>query len=612
MKRVNLLFLLLASSCFVFSQKTFPDYWTVVNKFFSLYHHERTNEEMIAFALKKDGWHILTVNPVQEERTVTDQLFWSAQKGRFQVLENFLRATEEPVNEKALAYINSSSYLPYGFARCPYFGYNGWDADIIKDFDNSSAASDTLLEALARAHSAYASRYLWYQYGGYNLTGDTLQRKLGRMELPGDERVKLFAQHITKASELYQKICDRNKNYETFVGSVGRKCFNENYHGYIQLMMCRRPAEAAKFLAKCRLLPEDSIAAQNLLHSVGENGILFTYGDNDTYTVSYLQKKHNIRKDVAVLNTSLLGLAVYLDYLKNSNYVQFATPASEYGRKDFDYSIFYSENGSGKTIRLDHFLANYKNLRRVPVYGTDSIRVHDAGHLFMPFDRPADALKPDTLQIPLRSYIAMNEYMMYDIVASNFQNRPIYFSDYFQEFPVNNLEISGILLQLTRQSTSYMGIGAPIAAAQELYIKTKYKTPFNQDSHHSYLNTYWVNKQVDLFVPLIKFRIRSGDRQAATDLVKQCIAPFGDNPPYIDRIDSLAPLLYENGFEIMGDKIVSNYVKAIMLFRAQKIYSEFFDDKRIIERLEQLGEMLKKYKRDIGPVAAAILAVTPH
>lgn len=613
MRRINLLFLLLISYCFVYSQNKFPDYWTVVNKFFSLYHHERTAEEVIGFTLKEDGWHVVTVNPVQDERTVTDQIFWSKQKGRYQVLANFLRATDEPANEKALAYINSSSYIPYGYARCPYYGYNGWDADIINDFSNNTAASDTLLEALARAHSAYASRYLWYQYGGYDLGSDSLQRKLGRMEVPGDERVKMFTQHIEKASEIYQRIYDRNKNYETFVGAIGRKCFNENFHGYIQLMLCDRPGDAVKFMVRCRLQTEDSVAALNLLHSVGENGILFTYGDNDTYPLYYLQAKYNIRKDVSVLNTSLLGLAIYIDYLKKNNYIKFTTPVSEYGRKDFDYSVFYpAGDNNGKTIRLDNFMANYKNLSRVEVIGGDSLRIHDARELFMPLGKSPDATKPDTLHIPLRNFLPMNEYIMYDIVLSNFQNRPIYFSDYYQEFPVQNLEISGIVLQLTRHSTSYQGIHPAIAAMQELYIKTKYKPPFNKDSYHSGTSGYVVSKQVDLFIPLIKLKIRSGDKEAAADLIKQCLAPFGDNPPYMERIDSLAPLLFENGFEIIGDKLVANYVEWMLKFRSQKLYSYFFDEKILMARLDQLGEMLKKYNRSPASVTKGISALTPQ
>jgi hypothetical protein len=55
--------------------------------------------------------------------------------------------------------------------------------------------------------------------------------------------------------------------------------------------------------------------AYNTLMSCEKNAILFTFGDNDTYPVWYLQEVEGVRPDIRCINMSLLGIDWYVDQL---------------------------------------------------------------------------------------------------------------------------------------------------------------------------------------------------------------------------------------------------------------------------------------------------------
>ena len=88
----------------------------------------------------------------------------------------------------------------------------------------------------------------------------------------------------------------------------------------------------------------------NYLKSVGPQGILVTHGDNDTFPLWYAQEVENVRTDVRIANTSLLGTDWHIDQMKwacnESKPLPLAVGPEQYLYGTNEYIPVYDQRGT--------------------------------------------------------------------------------------------------------------------------------------------------------------------------------------------------------------------------------------------------------------------------
>ena len=194
--------------------------------------------------------------------------------------------------------------------------------------------------------------------------------------------------------------------------------------------------------------------AINYLESCAPNAILFTFGDNDTYPLWYAQEVEGIRKDIRVINYSLLGIDWYINQMRykvNESApidVIWSADKIEGGKRDYVrfferegltdqnryvdlYSLMNdfigSDDQAAQVQMQDGTWMNYLPVKKVSV-PVDVEKVKKNGTV----EATDNVLTDMRFEIP-KDLLLKNDMAVLNIIAANKWDRPIYFTSPFGE-----------------------------------------------------------------------------------------------------------------------------------------------------------------------------------
>ncbi|MDR1347093.1 MAG: DUF2723 domain-containing protein [Prevotellaceae bacterium] len=295
---------------------------------------------------------------------------------------------------------------------------------------------------------------------------------------------------------------------------------------------------------------------RNYLESCDKNGVVFTYGDNDTFALWYNQEVEGKRTDVRVANTSYLASDWYYEQLLHTYYDSHAlkltaTPEKIVGSVRNIIPVKSDTNSQWELKdALTIVMSDDIRAKAISNYSEKPINYFPTGTVKLTVDKDkvrqngivGDSLSDDMIydqinvQLP-RSGVQKNMLAILDIVANNFEERPVYLGQTIpQEFTglfKNNIKSVGLAYLITPEKftreTSF-----DIEKNYDLFMnKFQYRGLNNPDIYWDEVAnrmTVWYRQG---FFNLARELINRGD----TERAKAVLDKYDEVFPFVHKLD---------------------------------------------------------------------------
>lgn len=317
-----------------------PSYEALHHFFYGRYDISSLDQPYVSFEKHDREWYVTTYAPGNDGTLQRERAYLLFDGQAYRELPDEFRLKTGDAAAWQTPQVDPYEAANFALQRC--YGYPGWYKDVVKYSTAHPPGNDSAFYALGRAYSTMANALLSNQFG------DALPRETFPLTMRNDcmtpAQIRQYDSVCRLAIGCFRKTEQLTPGFQTLVGTVGVKTANEQVVPFHNLLTYAA-SSAQNYKLPASLYPDSLLGHyREVLEDCPSGSILLSMGDMDFYTVLYLQQHEGLRKDVYLINFSLMLLD---RYLYRYQFPQFSAKGIDLG---LDSASYYGQRNSYLTV----------------------------------------------------------------------------------------------------------------------------------------------------------------------------------------------------------------------------------------------------------------------
>jgi hypothetical protein len=415
----------------------------LVTHFFYFYETPNTNS-YYDFQKRPEGWYVRLFDGMNGGYG-TPQLYWGRKDLHYRRLDfegqshSDSATVMETLADRAYHWVLEAEQATR-YDRNLFYGYDGWERDVMKTLEATPPTSDSSWETLAAAYDSYAGGYILPQGPWKVADGDLDRGSLSDTAAMPLSRLSKFITFENKSLSALHRIDSSNPRYQCTFHDIRGQLNTIRMAAATDLTWLGFESVTSPFVQAVAYPDSVLQRAREILRRLPPNSILFTDKDTTTFPIAYLQTKGE-RRDIVAIDNLILLLKRSIGYLDQKyRGTLFDVRPAVYKDSAFQMALYQADEHDTGEHRLDSFLAAIyaspdapglphidSSLRRLYRYFTR--------HPYIVINVPkAKQFYPELAVTGRLSFDLLDNYLMaadilnLDIVNTNLLNRHIFFT----------------------------------------------------------------------------------------------------------------------------------------------------------------------------------------